>query len=97
MTDDTKKVPERKLRHSRPHHAGAGSSPLPTARKPIAADTTIDNTAWRIKRPPDQPLAAQGRGYLAPAVVADVAVGCVSRRRATAPARNAGADPRAPR
>jgi hypothetical protein len=54
VTDDTKKVPERKLRHSRFHRAGGGF-PLPTTQRPIAAGTSIDTTAWRIKRPPDQP------------------------------------------
>jgi hypothetical protein len=61
VTDDKKKVPERKLRHSRFHRAGAGGSPLPTPPKPIAAGASIDNTAWSIKRPPDQcwPLKAE--------------------------------------
>lgn len=53
MTDDTKKVPERKPRHSRLDHDGAGGVPLGTSRKPQAAADNIDNTAWRTK--PDQP------------------------------------------
>jgi hypothetical protein len=61
VTDDTRKVPERKLRHSRLDHDGAGGVPLPTTRKPPAATTNIDNTAWLIKRSPDQrwPLRAE--------------------------------------
>jgi len=54
MAKDTKKVPERKLRHGGRRHAGAGSPPHIT-QKPIAARHGIDNTAWRIKRPRDQP------------------------------------------
>jgi len=54
MSKDTKKVPERKLRHRGSRRAGAGSPPHITQR-PIAARDGIDNAAWRIKRPPDQP------------------------------------------
>jgi hypothetical protein len=53
VTDDTKTVPERKLRHSHPHRGGAGG--FLTTQKPTAASTTIDNTAWRIKLSTDQP------------------------------------------
>lgn len=55
MTDVTKKVPERKLRHGGSRRAGAGGPPLAITRKPIGARAGIDNTAWRIKRPTDQP------------------------------------------
>lgn len=53
MTENTK-LPERKCRHGGSRHAGAGS-PLVITQKPIAARAGIDNTAWRIKRPADQP------------------------------------------
>lgn len=49
MTDDTKKVPERKLRHGRPHHGGTAGFPLQPAQQPTAA-TNIDKTAWGMKR-----------------------------------------------
>jgi len=52
MTDDTK-VPERKLRHKGPRHPG---SSLPAIdRESIAANASVDNTAWQIKRQPDRP------------------------------------------
>ncbi|MEH2562404.1 hypothetical protein [Bradyrhizobium sp. AZCC 2289] len=54
MTDDTK-VPERKLRHKEPRRAGADSAPLAIDRGSVAANASIDNPAWRIKRPPDRP------------------------------------------
>jgi hypothetical protein len=54
MTDETK-VPERKLRHEGPHRAEAAGSGLPINRGSIGANASIDNPAWRIKRPPDCP------------------------------------------
>jgi hypothetical protein len=54
MTDETK-VPERKLRHEGPHRADGVGSPLPIDRGSIGANTSIDNPAWRIKRPLDRP------------------------------------------
>lgn len=60
MTDDTKKVPERKLRHGRPHHGGTAGFPLQTAQQPTAA-TNIGNTAWGMERSSHQhsPLKAE--------------------------------------
>jgi hypothetical protein len=60
VTDDKKKVPERKLRHGLPHHDDAAGFPRATALKPIAASTDIGNTAWPIKWPSHQhwPLRA---------------------------------------
>lgn len=55
MIDDTKKVPERKLRHKEPRRAGAAGSLPAIDRGLIAASAAIDNPAWRIKRPPDRP------------------------------------------
>jgi hypothetical protein len=54
MTDETK-VPERKLRHRGPRRAGAASAPLAIDRGSVAANASIDNPAWRIKRSPDRP------------------------------------------
>jgi hypothetical protein len=54
MTDETK-VPERKLRHEGPRRTGAAGSLLAIDRRSIGANASIDNPAWRIKRPPDRP------------------------------------------
>jgi hypothetical protein len=54
MTDEPK-VPERKLRHEGPHRAEAAGSAPPIDRRSIGANASIDNPAWRIKRPPDRP------------------------------------------
>jgi hypothetical protein len=54
MTDETK-VPERKLRHKGPRSAGAASSWPAIDRGSIAANASVDNPAWRIKRPKDRP------------------------------------------
>jgi hypothetical protein len=54
MTDETN-LPERKLRHEGPRRVGAVGSPLPVDRGSIGANASIDNPAWRIKRPPDRP------------------------------------------
>jgi hypothetical protein len=54
MTDEPK-VPERKLRHEGPHRAEAAGSALPINPRSIGANASIDNPAWRIKRPPDRP------------------------------------------
>ncbi|QQO22621.1 hypothetical protein JJB98_23160 [Bradyrhizobium diazoefficiens] len=53
MTENTK-LPGRRCRHGGSRHAGAGSA-LAITQKRIAAHAGIDNTAWRIKRPPNQP------------------------------------------
>jgi hypothetical protein len=54
MTYETK-VSERKLRHEGSHRADAAGSLLPIDRGSIGANTSIDNPAWRIKRPLDRP------------------------------------------
>jgi hypothetical protein len=54
MTDDPK-VPERKLRHQGIHRAEAAGSARQINRRSIEANVSIDNPAWRIKRPPDRP------------------------------------------
>jgi hypothetical protein len=54
MTDETNLL-ERKLRHEGPRRVGAVGSPLPVDRGSIGANASIDNPAWRIKRPPDRP------------------------------------------
>jgi hypothetical protein len=58
MTNETKvptKVPERKLRHEEPHRADAAGFPLAIDRGSIGGNASIDNPAWRLKRPPDRP------------------------------------------
>jgi hypothetical protein len=54
MTDETNGS-ERKLRHEGPRRVGAVGSQLPIDRGSIGASASIDNPAWRIKRPPDRP------------------------------------------
>jgi hypothetical protein len=58
MTDETK-VPERKLRHEEPHRDDAAGLPLPINGRSIGANASIDNPAWRFKRPPDRPWPFQ--------------------------------------
>lgn len=52
---DASEVPERKLRHQEARCAGAATYLPATDRESIAANASIDNPAWRIKRPPDRP------------------------------------------